>query len=138
MSTPPIPVDRGYSDDHAWALLAPGDAVADFPIRVGVTSVAVAATAAPVSYLLPAVGGYVTMGEKCGVAVAANAMWDLCAPISGRVTLINPAMTADPGLVASDSYSQGWLFAVLSSAEPNLLTATQYEAKCARTNGEPQ
>ena len=135
MSTPPIPVDRGYTDDHTWVMLAPGDAVSDFPVRVGVTSAAVAAAGDPVRYELPAVGGHVKSGEQCGVAVAANAMWDLCAPISGRVTLINPAIMADPGLVALDPYSQGWLFAVLPSADPTLLTAAQYAEKYARTNG---
>ena len=126
MAMPPIPRDRGYTDDHTCLKLAPGEVVSDFPLRVGITSVAAAAEKTPVDFTLPAVGSYVASGARCGLAVATEATWDLDAPITDRVTLSNPAIVRDPELATFDPYLNGWLFAVLPSQNPSLLTAAQY------------
>lgn len=56
-------------------------------------------------------------------------MSELFPPVSGRVTLVNSAVVDDPGLVMSDPYGEGWLFAVQPSAIGDLLTAEHYAEK---------
>ena len=51
-----FPDDRSYTEDHEWVLIAPGAALPDSPVRVGITSVAAAALGELVFVDLPEVG----------------------------------------------------------------------------------
>ena len=44
-----------------------------------------------------------------GVVESVKAVSDLFAPLSGEVTDINGALAADPELVNSDPYGEGWM-----------------------------
>ncbi len=50
-------------------------------------------------------------------------MSDLFAPVSGEVTDINGALAADPELVNSDPYGEGWMIR-LKLSDPEAAAAT--------------
>ncbi|GAB4584915.1 glycine cleavage system protein H [Nocardia sp. IFM 10818] len=124
-----FPVDRSYTAEHEWVMLAPGAPMPDAPVRVGITTVAVEALGDLVHLDLPAVGSTVAAGSPCGEVESTKAVSEIYSPASGRVTLINTAALDDPSLVGSDPYGAGWLFAVLPTATSELLTAAQYAEK---------
>lgn len=129
MSSHAFPDDRSYTDDHEWVLIEPGATLPDEPVRVGITSVAVNSLGELVFVDLPEVGATIVAGESCGEVESTKTVSELYPPVSGRVTLINTAAVDDPGLVTSDPYGEGWLFAVQPSAAGELLTAAEYAAK---------
>lgn len=121
-----IPDDRSYTEEHEWVLIAPGTALPDAPVRVGITSVAAAAMGELVFVDLPAVGSAIVVGESCGEVESTKTVSELYPPVSGTVTSINTAAVDDPSLVASDPYGAGWLFEVQPTAVGTLLTAAEY------------
>ena len=58
----------------------------------------------------------------------AKSVSELFAPVSGEVVQINEAAAADPALINSDPYGEGWLFRVAVSDEGPLLSAEEYAA----------
>ncbi|MFN3007170.1 glycine cleavage system protein GcvH [Mycolicibacterium wolinskyi] len=133
MSATPIPDDRSYTEEHEWVLIAPGAAVPDEPVRIGITAVAAQALGDLVYLDLPEVGATVTAGEVCGEVESTKTVSELYPPVSGEVTEVNTAAIDDPSLVTSDPYGQGWLFAVVPTDTAVLLTAAEYADK----NGVP-
>ena len=129
MASNTFPDDRSYTDDHEWVLIEPGATLPDEPVRVGITSVAVNSLGELVFVDLPEVGATIVAGESCGEVESTKTVSELYPPVSGRVTLINTAAVDDPGLVTSDPYGEGWLFAVQPSAAGELLTAAEYAEK---------
>ena len=129
MSSQSIPEDRCYTEDHEWVLLAPGAALPDHPVRVGITSLAVEALGELVYLDLPEVGAQVVVGESCGEVESTKTVSELYPPVTGRVTLVNAAAVDDPSLVSADPYEVGWLFAVQPTAKGELLTAAEYTAQ---------
>jgi glycine cleavage system H protein len=62
----------------------------------------------------PAVGAYVTQGDKA-VKVACNGKEaELLSPLSGEVVGINPRLKDNPDLLFKDSYGSGWIYKVRS------------------------
>lgn len=129
MSTTAIPDDRSYTEEHEWVLIAPGAALPDGPVRIGITAVAAAALGDLVFLDLPEVGTTVTAGQVCGEVESTKTVSELYPPVTGRVTDVNAAAVDDPGLVTADPYGAGWLFAVEATATADLLTAAEYAEK---------
>jgi glycine cleavage system H protein len=126
MSTPAIPDDRSYTEDHEWVLITPGSPLPDTPIRVGITSVAVEALGDLVFVELPEVGSAIVAGETCGEIESTKTVSELYPPVSGVVTSINSAVVEDPDLITHDPYGAGWLFEVQATATGDLLAAAEY------------
>jgi glycine cleavage system H protein len=124
-----IPDDRSYTEEHEWVLIAPGAALPETPVRVGITSVAAAALGDLVFLDLPEVGSTITAGEICGEVESTKTVSELYPPVSGTVTAVNSAAVEDPALVTSDPYGEGWLFEVQATAAGTLLTAAEYADK---------
>ncbi|MDR3662671.1 MAG: glycine cleavage system protein GcvH, partial [Mycobacterium sp.] len=124
-----IPGDRSYTEEHEWVLIAPGAALPDVPVRVGITSVAAAALGDLVFLDLPEVGADIVAGEACGEVESTKTVSELYPPVSGTVTAVNTAAVDDPALVTSDPYGEGWLFEVQPTAAGVLLTAAEYTDK---------
>ena len=124
-----IPNDRSYTDEHEWVMIAPGAALPDTPVRIGITSVATAALGDLVFVDLPEVGATVTVGEACGEVESTKPVSELYPPVSGTVTEVNQAAADDPAVVSTDPYGAGWLFAVQPQAAGDLLTAAEYADK---------
>jgi glycine cleavage system H protein len=121
MSNQEYPDDLGYTAEHEWVRLTDGTA------RVGITGYAQDALGDVVFVTLPDVGSSVTAGETCGEVESTKSVSDLYAPVTGTVTARNDALDANPELVNSDPYGEGWMFEVQVQGDtPELLDAAAY------------
>jgi len=116
------PTNLQYTAEHEWI------AVDGEVAKVGVTAFAADALGDVVYVDLPDVGSTVTAGEPCGELESTKSVSDLYAPVTGEVVEVNGAVDADPGLVNSDPFGEGWLFVVRVTATGELMDAAAYEA----------
>ena len=96
-----VPDDLRYAKSHEW-LRADG--------TVGITDHAQHELTDVVFVDLPAVGKVVKAGEVVCVVESVKAASDIYAPASGKVVAANPGLTANPALVNTDPYGEGWMF----------------------------
>ena len=95
--------DLLFSTDHEWVLIT------GLIARIGITDFAQDALG-DVVFVQPA-----TLGQKLGVGdsfsevESTKSVSDIYAPLGGVVVAVNEALDADPGLVNSDPYGQGWI-----------------------------
>ncbi|BBY60754.1 glycine cleavage system protein GcvH [Mycolicibacterium sarraceniae] len=99
-----IPADLHYTAEHEWVQRTGGDTV-----RVGITDFAQSSLGDVVYVQLPDVDSDVTAGESFGEVESTKSVSDLYAPVSAKVIAVNGDLEANPGLVNSDPYGQGWL-----------------------------
>jgi len=81
----------------------------DDTVRVGITDYAQSALGDVVFVQLPDVGADVTAGESFGEVESTKSVSDLYAPVSAKVVAVNGDLEANPQLVNSDPYGEGWL-----------------------------
>ena len=127
MSANDFPDDLSYTAEHEW--VRRGD---DGTVRVGITSYAQDALGDVVFVTLPEVGSDVTPGSACGEVESTKSVSDIFAPVAGTVSARNDALDANPELVNSDPYGQGWMFEVRPSdpsAVDGLMDAEAYQAQ---------
>ena len=119
-----------YTKDHEWVRL--DGAVA----TVGITTHAQDALGDLVFVELPDPGREVAEAEAVAVVESVKAASDVYAPLAGRVTEVNAALTDDPALVNRDPSGEGWFFK-LHLADPGafdaLLDQAGYDALLAET-----
>lgn|SRR4029434_11134447 len=96
-----VPDDLRYASSHEW-LRADG--------TVGITDHAQAELTDVVFVDLPAVGKELKAGEVACVVESVKAASDIYAPVSGKIAAVNSAVSANPALVNTDPYGEGWLF----------------------------
>ena len=106
MASGEYPKDLKYTKAHEWAKKAGAGIV------VGVTFHAQDALGDIVYVELPKVGAAVTAGQSFGVIESTKAVSELFAPVTGKVTKVNDAVTKDPTLVNREPYAGGWLLEV--------------------------
>jgi glycine cleavage system H protein len=99
-----IPADLYYTEEHEWVKRTGDDTV-----RVGITDYAQSALGDVVFVQLPDVGADVTAGESFGEVESTKSVSDLYAPVSAKVVALNGDLEANPQLVNSDPYGEGWL-----------------------------
>jgi glycine cleavage system H protein len=99
-----IPADLYYTEEHEWVRRTGDDTV-----RVGITDYAQSALGDVVFVQLPDVGADVTAGESFGEAESTKSVSDLYAPVTAKVVAVNGDLEANPQLVNSDPYGEGWL-----------------------------
>lgn len=99
-----IPADLRYTAEHEWVRVT-----GDGTVRVGITDFAQSSLGDVVYVQLPEVGAEVTAGESFGEVESTKSVSDLYAPITAKVTAVNAELEANPQLVNSDPYGQGWL-----------------------------
>lgn len=117
-----------FTSTHEW-LKAEADEVV-----IGITDHAQQLLGDMVFVELPEIGDVVSAGEELGVVESVKAASDFYAPISGVVTAINEAIVANPAIVNSDPYQEGWLVRLKPSNLDeinNLLSADQYQNEIA-------
>ena len=124
-----FPEDLKYTQEHEW--VRPVEGGEDGAVRVGITDYAQDSLGDIVFVTLPEVGATVTAGTPCGEVESTKSVSDLYAPVSGTVLARNDALEANPELVNSDPYGDGWIFEVRPD-DPGqvdgLLDATSYQA----------
>jgi len=102
-----IPTHLQYTESHEW-ISVDEDGIA----TIGITDHAQEALGDLVFVELPEVEDEVSQGDPCAVVESVKAASDLYAPVSGRVVAINEELDADPAIINSDPYDDGWLFKV--------------------------
>jgi glycine cleavage system H protein len=99
-----IPAELRYNPSHEWVRLE-GDIA-----TVGITDHAQEELTDVVFVEPPTVGRTVDAGDPTAVVESVKAASDIYAPVAGEVIEINPDVEADPSLVNSDPYGNGWIF----------------------------
>jgi glycine cleavage system H protein len=121
-----IPPNLKYAATHEWIRVE--GAVA----TVGISDHAQHELTDVVFVELPDLGRELKAGDACAVVESVKTASDIYAPVTGRVVEVNAAVTADPALVNSDPYDDGWFFKV-QLANPaeldQLLDAKTYQAQ---------
>ena len=120
-----VPANLKYSNDHEWCRVEGDVAV------IGITDYAQSQLGDIVFVDIPTEGEELAAGDVFGTIEAVKTVSDAFLPVSGVIEEVNPAIDADPALVNSDPYGEGWMVKVKMSnpAEVDgLLTAEQYTA----------
>jgi glycine cleavage system H protein len=122
-----FPDDLKYTAEHEWVSAADGDGL----VRIGITSYAQESLGDIVYVSVPAVGTDVTAGQVLGEIESTKSVSDVYAPVAGAVVARNERLDAQPELVNSDPYGDGWIAEIRASdaaALDGLLDAPAYAA----------
>src|ERR1700704_5077410 len=95
--------DRRYTKSHEWVT------VDGKTVTVGITDFAQSQLGDVVFLELPSTGRKLAVRESFGVVESVKAASDLCSPVAGRITAVNEKLAANPELVNSDPYGDGWI-----------------------------
>jgi len=119
-----VPGDLRYTKEHEWVRVDGDEAT------VGITQFAADQLGDIVFVELPSAGRSLEQFATFGVVESVKAVSDLFAPVAGEITAANDALGAQPELVNSDPYGEGWMVR-LRLADPAqvdaLLDAAAYE-----------
>lgn len=99
-----IPSDLTYTEAHEWVRETGGGVV-----RIGITDHAQSQLGDVVFVQLPAVGDAVGAGDAMGEVESTKSVSDIYAPVAGEVVAVNEALDANPELVNSAPYADGWI-----------------------------
>lgn len=118
-----VPDDLRYTAEHEWVRELDAGLV-----RVGITDHAQQQLGDVVFVQLPEVGTALSAGEVMGEVESTKSVSELFAPVAGEVTAVNAALDADPGLVNSGPYDDGWMVELRPSGQTvELLDAAGYQ-----------
>ena len=123
-----IPKDLQYTEDHEY-LRPAGEAGV---VYIGITDYAQGELGDIVFVELPKVGTAFNKRDVFGTIEAVKAVSELYAPVSGEVLAINGRLDAEPALINTEPYGEGWMIKLrLSdpSERAGLLDAAAYESK---------
>ena len=98
-----FPANLRYTKDHEWVLLDGNTAT------IGITDFAQHELGDIVYVDINTKGKSLAAEEVFGTVEAVKTVSDLFLPAAGTVTEINPALEANPELVNSDPYGEGWM-----------------------------
>lgn len=122
MSTPD---NLKYTKDHEWVAIDGNTAT------IGITHYAQHELGDIVYVDINSVGKKLVAEEIFGTVEAVKTVSDLFLPVSGTITEVNPALEANPELVNSDPYGEGWMVKMEIDAGADmskLLDAAGYNA----------
>ncbi len=120
-----FPANVKYTKDHEWVSIE-GDVA-----TIGITEFAQHELGDIVYVDINSVGKTLGAEEVFGTVEAVKTVSDLFLPIAGTITEINPALEANPELVNSDPYGEGWMVKVKvndPADADDLMDAAAYEA----------
>ncbi len=98
-----IPSDLRYSTDHEWVR------VDGSVVTIGITEYAQDALGDVVFVEMPEQGAAVAAGETFSEVESTKSVSDIYAPVTGSVSAVNEALEAQPELLNSDPYGDGWI-----------------------------
>jgi glycine cleavage system H protein len=120
-----IPTELRYSSDHEWVRV---DGTA---VTIGITEYAQDALGDVVFVEMPNTGIGVAAGDSFSEVESTKSVSDIYAPITGSVIEVNAALEAQPELLNSDPYGEGWICRI-EIADPSeldgLMDAEAYRA----------
>ncbi len=120
-----FPANLRYTKDHEWISLEGNVAT------IGITEFAQGELGDIVYVDISTKGKSLGAEEVFGTVEAVKTVSDLFLPVSGTITEVNPALEAQPELVNSDPYGQGWMIKMTVDnidAVEALLNADAYTA----------
>ena len=123
-----FPENLRYTKDHEWVSLDGNTAT------IGITDFAQRELGDIVYIDISAKDKALVAEEIFGTVEAVKTVSDLFLPIAGTITEINPKLDAEPELVNSDPYGDGWMvkMTVENTADfEKLMTAEAYTASVA-------
>jgi glycine cleavage system H protein len=98
-----IPAALRYTKDHEWIQLEGNIAT------IGITDFAQGELGDIVYVEIETVGKALEAETVFGTVEAVKTVSDLFLPVSGTINEVNPALAANPELVNSDPYGEGWM-----------------------------
>jgi glycine cleavage system H protein len=119
-----IPENLRYTKDHEWIKLDGNVAT------IGVTDFAQSELGDIVYVEIETKGKSLPAETVFGTVEAVKTVSDLFLPVSGTIDEINPALEAQPELVNSDPYGEGWMIKMTVDNPDdvqNLMDAAAYE-----------
>ena len=120
-----VPADLKYTKDHEWISIDGDTAI------IGVTDFAQSELGDIVFVEVETEGDTLDKEEVFGSIEAVKTVSDLFMPVSGEITAFNEELEANPEVVNSDPYGEGWMVKVAFSDQEevdSLLSASEYEA----------
>ncbi len=120
-----IPADCRYTSDHEYVKPTADTTI----VAVGITDYAQGELGDIVYLELPKPGAKFDAHATFGTVEAVKAVSELFSPLAGEVVEVNPRLEAEPALVNSDPYGDGWMIKLRVSAADvaALLDAAAYE-----------
>lgn len=126
-----------YTSKHTWAQITP-----EGNIRVGVSDYAQKHLKGIVHVMTEPVGKEINKMEPFGVAETWMFMFDLYAPVSGKIVKINENLKNEPNKINEDPYDHGWIVEikpnnslVLEQELQSLLGAREYNKWVGKLEG---
>ncbi len=119
-----IPENLRYTKDHEWIKLEGNIAT------IGVTDFAQSELGDIVYVEIESKGKSLTAETVFGTVEAVKTVSDLFLPVSGTITEVNPALEAQPELINTDPYGEGWMIKMAvdnPNDVQNLMDAAAYE-----------
>lgn len=101
-----IPENLKYTSEHEWIRVEGSEAY------VGITDYAQGELGEIVFIDIQTEGEQLAAGDTFGSVEAVKTVSDLFMPVAGQVLEVNAALEAQPELVNSDPYGQGWMVKV--------------------------
>ena len=121
-----VPQELQYTADHEYVRRTEEEGV----VAIGITDYAQDQLGDVVFVELPKAGDRFERMQVFGTIEAVKAVSELFAPLAGEVVEVNEALDADPALVNTDPYGNGWMIR-LRISDPSetdgLLDAESYE-----------
>lgn len=120
-----FPADLRYTKDHEWIKLEGNTAT------IGITDFAQSELGDIVYVDINTVGSTLAAEAVFGTVEAVKTVSDLFLPIAGTVVEVNPALSAQPELVNTDAYGEGWMIkmTVSNPADVDALLTSEAYAK---------
>lgn len=101
-----IPENLLYTQDHEWVKLENDEAY------IGITDFAQHELGDIVYVEIETLGESLKQHEVFGTVEAVKTVSDLFLPIAGKILEINPKLEANPELVNTDPYGDGWMIKI--------------------------
>lgn len=124
-----VPSELRYSTDHEWVRVD-GNAV-----TIGITEFAQDALGDVVFVDMPETGASVGAGDSFSEVESTKSVSDIYAPVTGAVSAVNDALEAQPDLLNSDPYGDGWICRIEMTDPSELDGLMDAEAYRALTEG---
>jgi len=132
-----LPDQLLYTPKHTWAQITP-----EGNIRVGISDYAQGHLKGLAHIITEAAGKEVKKMEPFGVAETWMFMFDLYAPISGKIVKVNEQLKNEPHKINEDPYNEGWIIEIkpknsiiLEQELKDMLSSRQYNKWVAKLEG---
>jgi len=120
-----FPDNLRYTKEHEWVRIEGNEAV------VGITDFAQGELGDIVYVEIETIGKELEAGSVFGTVEAVKTVSDLYLPLAGTISELNPNLNANPELVNTDPYGEGWMIRMTlkNPAEAEgLMTAEAYQS----------